>query len=306
MNYDFIQLLNDYGIPYKQEVDNWIQIHCPICKHEGSRGFKGGLNIAGGYFNCWACGSSPIEKVFSELLNVTIYKAKEILSQYSSQDVIRNKLNKKIIKNINIELPGEKIEEKSLGYSYLIKRNFSPNTIIDSYKICWGGIIGEWSFRIIIPIFYNKRLVSYQGRSIYSKNKCLELGILRYITLSKEKSIIDPKSICYNLDNCFQDWVVLVEGVFDCWRLGPKNICASLGTSMSEEQIVLLANRFKKVIILFDNEREAQERAKKYGQRLAGLGIDVEIFNPEFEHDPGDYSIEEEVEVRKELGLLNV
>jgi hypothetical protein len=29
----------------------------------------------------------------------------------------------------------------------------------------------------------------------------------------------------------------------------------------------------------------------------------VEIFNPEFKHDPGDYSLEEELFVRKELGL---
>ena len=73
---------------------------------------------------------------------------------------------------------------------------------------------------------------------------------------------------------------------------------------MSEEQIILLANRFKKVIFLFDNEKEAQDRAKKYGERLAGIGVEVEIFNPEFEHDPGDYNEEEESFVKKELCLF--
>jgi DNA primase len=97
--------------------------------------------------------------------------------------------------------------------------------------------------------------------------------------------------------------VVVVEGVFDCWRLGPKNVAATMGTSMSDQQINLLSKRFKKVIFLFDNEREAQLRAKKYGEQLSALGVEVEIFNPEFEHDPGDYTKDEEIVVKQELGL---
>jgi hypothetical protein len=65
-----------------------------------------------------------------------------------------------------------------------------------------------------------------------------------------------------------------------------------------------LAKRYKKVIFLFDNEKQAQDRAKKYGSELSSLGVEVEIFNPEFEHDPGDYTLEEESAVRRELCLL--
>jgi hypothetical protein len=72
---------------------------------------------------------------------------------------------------------------------------------------------------------------------------------------------------------------------------------------MSSQQINLLAKRFKKVIFLFDNEKMAQDRAKKYGEQLSALGVEVEIFNPEFEHDPGDYTSKEELVVRRELCL---
>jgi hypothetical protein len=301
---DFIRLLKDYNIDYKQEVDGWINLQCPICRHQGSRGYKGGINLAGGYFHCWNCLGSSIEKVFSELLQVSFYEAKKVLQEYETDTIVRNKLNKKVSKGKNIELPGGLIEKEDKFYKYLYDRSFDPFYLINNYSLRSGGIIGDYSFRIIIPIFYQKQLVSFQARSIYSKEKCKELDILRYKNYPVELSKVNIKHILYNLDNCLEYWLVVVEGVFDCWRLGPKNIAATMGTSMSGEQINLLVKRYKKVIFLFDNEKQAQDRAKKYGEQLSALGMEVEIFNPEFEHDPGDYTKEEEKIVRQELLLL--
>lgn len=298
---DFIRLLNDYNIPYKNEVENWININCPWHSN-GQRGFKGGINLLDNHYNCWNCGSSPIEKVFSELLHISFYEAKKVLQEYGTESGIIQKVKKATFKK-DIILPGYEIVENSKAWNYLLKRRFDSKYLIDTYKIQDGGLIGYWAFRIIIPIIVNGKIVSYQGRSLYSKNKCSELGIERYQTLQIEQSIINAKSTFYGLDDCKEDWVILVEGPFDRWRLGPNNVLSSLGTSTSEEQILLLATRFKKVIFLFDNEEQAQQRAKKYGERLAGLGVEVEIFNPEFEHDPGDYTEEEEMEVRHELSL---
>jgi len=298
---DFIHLLKDNNIPYKQEVDGWINISCPF-HDNGIRGFKGGINIAEVFYHCWNCGGSPIEKVFSELLQISFYETKKLFQEYDIESRIIQKVSKKA-KGKDIVLPGVKIGNKGMAYLYLCKRNFDSDYLIRNYSILWGDIIGEYSFRIIVPIYYKKQLVSFQARSIYSKEKCSELGILRYKNMPIELSKINIKHILYNLDNCSEDWLVVVEGVFDCWRLGPKSIAATMGTSMSEEQIILLAERYKKAIFLFDPEKEAQDRAKKYGERLAGLGVEVEIFNPEFEHDPGDYNEEEEKIVRKELLL---
>jgi DNA primase len=298
---DFIRLLKDSNIDYKQEVNGWIQIKCPWHSN-GTRGFKGGINISGNYYNCWNCGQNSLEKVFSELLSISFYEAKKLLREYDTESRIIQKVKKKGLAK-NIQLPGNEIAKDSKAWNYLVKRRFDPEYLMKEYKIKDGGITGHWSFRIIIPIFYRNKIVSYQGRSLYSKEKCKELDILRYHTLDISSSVIDAKRILYNLDNCLEDWAILEEGATDVWRLGPKNVCATLGTEMSENQIILLANRFKKIILLFDNEKEAQDRAKKYGQQLAGLGVEVEIFNPEFEHDPGDYSASEEAEVRRELIL---
>jgi 5S rRNA maturation endonuclease (ribonuclease M5) len=299
---DFIRLLNDNNIPYINEVENWTNLQCPY-HDNGKRGFKAGFNHSGQYIYCWVCGSHRIEKFVSDLLSISFYEAKKFLQEYDTESRIIKKISKRA-KGKEIILPGWPIEKNSKAYKYLLSRNFDPEYLIDTYKIQDGGLTGYWSFRIIIPIIINNRIISYQGRSIFSKEKCLELGIERYQTLEIEKSIVNAKHTFYGIDECKNDWVVLVEGPFDRWRLGPNNVLSSLGTSTSEQQIILLAERYKKVIFLFDNEKEAQLRAKKYGERLAGLGVDVEIFNPEFEHDPGDYNLEEENFVRQELGLL--
>jgi DNA primase len=299
---DFIRLLDDNNIDHKPIVKGWENFFCPY--HEnGSRGYKAGFNLAGGYVSCWSCGWHPIENIVSELLSISFYEARKLLQEYDTESRIIQKVKKKGLAK-NIQLPGNEIVKGSKAWNYLVKRNFDPEYLMKEYKIKDGGITGQWSFRIIIPIFYGNKIVSYQGRSLYSKEKCKELDILRYHTLDIPSSVIDAKRILYNLDNCLEDWAILEEGATDVWRLGPKNVCATLGTEMSEEQIILLANRFKKIILLFDNEKPAQDRAKKYGERLAGLGVEVEIFNSEFEHDPGDYTEKEKLFCRKELGLI--
>ena len=299
---DFIRLLKDSNIPYIQEVDGWTNFPCPYHSN-GKRGFKAGFNNSGGYIYCWTCGSHKLETMIQDLLSISYYETRKILEEYSIEGSIRQKINKKEYKAKKIILPGIGIGNDEIGYKYLVNRRFDPIDLIHNYAIKSGGIIGNYSFRIIIPIYYKKQLVSFQARSIYSKKKCDELGILRYKNYPIELSIVNPKHILYNLDNCLENWVVVVEGVFDCWRLGPKNVSATMGTSMSSEQITLLASRFKKVIFLFDNEKPAQDRARKYAEQLSALGIETEIFNPEFEHDPGDYDNEEELTVRKELLL---
>lgn len=302
MTYNFIQLFTDYGIDYKNIVDGWTNINCPF-HDNGTRGYKGGFNLYDGHYYCWNCGWQPTNLVLSKLLNISEYQVKEILSQYSNQKSLQKLLSRKISKGTHIDLPGDDIVKNDSIYKYLLKRRFNPEYLIDTYKIRNGGLVGEYSYRVIIPIYYHNKVVSFQGRSIFSKNKCSELGILRYKTFNVEESIIDPKHILYNLDNCTKKRIVVVEGIFDCWRLGPKNIASTLGTSMSDKQINLLAKRYTKVVFLFDNEKEAQERANKYGNQLVSLGVEVEIFNPEYKHDPGAYTEIETNKVKEELGL---
>lgn len=301
MKFDFIRFCADYNIETRNDIDGWIQIECPICGHSGTRGFKGGFNIAGGYYNCWACGGHSIKEVIKELLNISWKAVDDILQNYKNESTIIK--IKEIIKYAqNVTLPFDELNK--IGKTYVIKRNYSCSLIEKKYKVVGVPMIGQWAGRLIIPIFYNNKLVSYQGRSILSKERCNALNILRYKTLDRKLSVIDPKHILYNLDNCIKKYCAVVEGAFDAWRIG-DNCAATLGTSTTPEQILLLTRRFEKIFLLFDPEKEAQERAEKLAVKINALKKNnpAEIIDTELGHDPGDMTEKEISYLKKELNI---
>ena len=204
----------------------------------------------------------------------------------------------------NLNLPGYHLDENER--EYLSSRGFDPDYLQSKFHIRGGGITGEWSYRILIPIYYHDVLVSWTGRSILSKDYQKEHKIPRYKNLSIEQSVINPKEIFFNLDNCDKDKVILVEGPFDVLKMGDDTVC-SLGTSVTREQELFLKNHFKKVFIAFDNEPAAQEKARHLGMNLNSAGMEVEVVNicEDFgKNDPGELSENEVMLIKKELEFL--
>jgi DNA primase len=156
---------------------------------------------------------------------------------------------------------------------------------------------------LIIPIYYQNKLVSFQGRSLLNKKRCKKLGVLRYKTLNKEKSIIDPKHILYGLNYCKKDYIVITEGAPDVWRWG-DNCAATLGTSVTDEQKNIIL-KYDRIIIIFDPEKEAQERALKLGNELNTIDSKkrIEIINTEAMYDLGDSSEKEINNLKKKVGI---
>ena len=173
------------------------------------------------------------------------------------------------------------------------------------YNVVGGGIVGDWKYRLIIPVIINGKIVSWTGRSILEKSKLDELKIPRYKNLEIKKSVINPKECLFNLDNSKNKTVVLTEGPFDVMRLGDDFIC-SFGTSLTQSQIKEIKLRYDKVFIMFDNEIEAQQKARNYGQMLSSIGVDVEIvdaYSDFNKNDGGELNDEEVKIIRKELCL---
>ncbi len=234
------------------------------------------------------------------LLGIRYDQVSDLLSQYSDGTTPINKSLKKTGKAKSVALPMNELNER--GRKYLLKRKFDPEYIHEKYGVSGTMLTGFWAYRIFIPIHFNKQLISFQARSTLSKEKCKELKIQRYLNLPVEESVVNPKTVLYNIDNCKKDWCALVEGPTDVWRFG-NDCCATLGTSTSIEQHILLAERFKTVYIIFDNEKEAQERATKLGYALLMENIHVEIINHQLNHDMGDMAEKEIRQFKKELDL---
>ena len=298
---NFVKLFNDYNVEYDTRVNKgWTNVTCPFCD---DKTFNGGFNNAGDYYHCWKCGGHNFKQALARTVNIPFNEVDILIEQYAGRNSVLNKLNKKQAKATKLTLPTDTFTPAER--KYLKERNFSPKLLHEKYKIVGGGITGSWKYRIIIPLVLNGKIVSWTARTILSKQQQQKLKIPRYKNLSIEQSVVDPKSVLYNLDHCEDKIAVLTEGAFDVIRMGDGFFC-SFGTELTQSQISMIKQRFEKVFIMFDNEEEAQAKARKFGLQIASIGVEVELvdcygdFN---KNDAGELNEKEVQIIRHELGL---
>ena len=303
MAINFKKLFDDAHIKTRDDLSRgWTHTNCPFCKNPPDTHFNGGFDINSPRFYCWRCGSHSYYDAVSKILNISISETKKLFESYSF--ISNKKAPVRIAKAEHLDLPGYRLDENEK--EYLRSRGFDPEYLQNKFHIRGGGICGEWSYRILIPIYYNHVLVSWTGRSILDKQTIKDLEIPRYKNLAIEQSVINPKEIFFNLDNCNGKEVILVEGPMDVLRMADDTIC-SLGTSVTREQELFLKNKFDKVYIAFDNEPAAQDKARHLGMNLSSVGLKVEVVNicEDFnKNDPGELNESEVRQIKKELGFI--
>lgn len=298
MSFKVEKFLIDYNIPFRKEGPNahsgWIQICCPIC---GDDNYHGGLNLSKGYYNCWKCGSHSLDYLIFKLLKCSFKEAKEIVKTYKGSSSLDRKesLEKDFNKPTTFALPKYFGPIKGAYKRYLEDRDFDPKFLEKKYNLKASGPSGNYKFRIIAPIYYERQIVSFQGRDITGNQSA------RYKVCDKEKELVHHKNILYNLDNCRKDTIIVVEGFFDSLRIG-DDCAATFGTEWTIEQFIILRNRFKRIFIIYDNEREAQNKAKKLAISLVSFGKEVENFRLD-KGDPADLSPDDALHLRRELNI---
>lgn len=291
--FDATKYFNDYHVSFISEghkhcQPGWIQLPCPFCI--GNPGFHLGFNLSKGYFNCWRCGFHSNLEVIKTLSNTNWSNAKEISKVYESTGIFYKPKFK--IKKKKFKLPLGTEEVKKRHIKYLEKRNYDSKEIINTWGLLGTGTVGPYKHRLIAPITFNGRIVSFQGRDITNKSK------LKYKACPMAYEIINHKNILYGLDEAIGDTCILVEGITDVWRLG-KGAIATFGIETKETQIDLIAERFNRVNILFDDDPQAIKQAYRIGHKLIHLGCSVTINL--IEGDPGDLSNEEASDIVRKI-----
>lgn len=296
--FDLEKFCKDYNIQYwtygKNVSPGWVNVSCPYHEDSNHLGFS-----PEGKFHCWKCGGHHAVSVIRNILSIDERQAKQILNQYKTHRSNVSKLNNKIINenfSVKIELPGSRLGK--FHKRYLASRGFDPDVIETKYKVTGTGPCARWAgfdfaLRIIIPIYENGILISFQARDITNKQK------LRYKGCPIEKSRKHYKKTLYNIDNCPGRSIRLVEGITDVWRMG-DGYAATFGISMTDHQVSLLS-RYDRIFFVFDPEPEAQQKAKKVAEKLCAIGKDVELIELDFRGDPGDLSDSQAKELRKLL-----
>ncbi len=282
------QFYQDYDIQYHDGShhhphcrEGWIQIECPVCT--GNPGLHLGFNTNKGFFVCWRCGFKPIDYIIRALTGISYSEAIEIRLKYGGAyvPVIYRRAPKE--KDIDVEFPPGTRDIVKKHIRYLQDRNFNPKEIKLLWDIRGTGPIGRNKNRIIIPIYHNNILCSYTGRSIKSE------ATMRYINCDPENERRSIKYCLYGYDQIKFDRAIVVEGIFDVFRLGVGAV-ATFGTKVSNTQINLIVEKFKKVFILFDSDEAGTIASRKLAMELTALGCDSEIITTDIDGDPGDMS----------------
>lgn len=297
--YDFIKLCQDYHIPYDAQIARsrgFLAIPCPYCRSEAksNKGYYGAIHMGKIYFNCWKCGVKPINEVIHLLTGMnwdeisidykTILDPRDVYLSQVTEQKPRPK-----IKHV---LPRLAVPLTSRQKAYLLKRGFHPDRTEEKYKLLGTGPVGSYKFRIIIPIFYQGEVVSFQGRDYTDKSD------LRYKACKMDNEKIHHKYLLYGYDDVPGDHAIVVEGIMDKWKMGDSAV-ATFGTAYTPQQRALLT-RFKRVTVLFDPEDQARAHANKLAGELSGLGVETDLIFLS-KGDPGDLSERDARELAEEI-----
>jgi len=295
----------DYGVDiapsnHKHYREGWVNVPCPYCT--GNAGYHLGFNTFGKYYSCFRCEGKPLVGTIAKLINVPWSKAEELVLTYklfssSSQKEYEGKLTK--IGTEKFRYPTDTHPMQSHHRKYLMGRNFNPKKLERIYGLQGTGpfsriklnskdkdIVLKTSWRVLIPIYWQGSIVSWQLRDITGRQE------KKYIVCPMEYERVHHKFILYCLGGVLPKGGIgiWVEGVFDVHRVGPLAF-STFGITYTQEQLELIIRHFRRVYIWMDPDPQATRQAKKAEAYLRSHGVETCIIYTE--SDPADFQQEE-------------
>jgi len=206
-------------------------------------------------------------------------------------------------------LNNETIDQWRIGYapdswdslfSFLLKKGYRENEIEHAGLAIKGE---KWHDRfrnrLMFPIFDTVgRVIAFSGRTmneiVPSRTEKAETG--KYIN-SPETILYSKSRILYGFDRAKadirkNDAAIMVEGQMDVilpWQDGVRNIIATSGTALTEEQLTIIKRLTGNLIMAFDMD-DAGFRATKRGIDLAEeQGFNISVLRLESDKDTADF-----------------
>lgn len=302
---DFARLFQDYGVDFVTSDQHhhvtrgWLGVHCPFCP--GPRNYHLGISPTGGCY-CWRCGKHTLRETLSALLGVPESQVGAILRKYGGGRIILPTRAEPRVSIRPLRFPNPYSEKLTGRYAeYLAQRGFDPEKLNREWRVCQTGPVSyldgiDFSYRILIPIYWDGEVVSFQTRDITERARA------KYMACPREREIRHHKEILYvHPDGPPDDRVgIIVEGVTDVWRLG-RRAMATFGIEFKLEQVLTIAEHLDRIFVIFDPEPQAHRQARKLAVRLRMLGKEVLIIDNIPGSDPGAMSQKDADRLVREL-----
>ncbi|MDO8640094.1 MAG: CHC2 zinc finger domain-containing protein [Nitrosarchaeum sp.] len=334
---DVKKFLKHYRARITDEASNELRMCCILPGHRDNSP-SASFNLKKGMYNCYVCGGRNFFSLVKDLENLSSFnEAVEFVIKMTGytrgEDEELNKItslldevNELQIEDVNDEEKPEFLEvdftkipefEDAEKHFLKVKRRVSRQ-MIHLWNLKYA-VSGYYQDRLILPIVYQSKLMSFAARDMTLKSKkwlsvlkqakkdkltVTEIDELRekygvekiLYPLTKDKMTAqnshmifgtNPKFLLFNFDNAIRmtrDYVILVEGIFDAMRLfcWGFNAIALLGTKLSKYKRSLILANFEKVYVALDND--VNDSGKNPGQDAAckiieSLKNDVDIHN---------------------------
>ena len=144
--------------------------------------------------------------------------------------------------------------------------------------------------RVMFPIINTSgKVIGFGGRIIGDGNP-------KYLN-SQESSVFRKKNNLYGLNLAKseiskEDRIILVEGYMDVialYQAGIRNVCASLGTALTENQARLIKRYTKNVILSYDADEAGQNAAMRGTDILYGEDCRARVLKVDDGKDPDEF-----------------
>ncbi|MBQ6840444.1 MAG: DNA primase [Oscillospiraceae bacterium] len=151
-----------------------------------------------------------------------------------------------------------------------------------------GRIYDRFRNRLMFPIF------DVRGNVIGFGGRVLDDSKPKYLN-SNETLIFNKRKNLFGLNfakKTKQPYMILVEGNIDVVTLhqyGFDNAVASLGTSLTEEQVTLLSRYTEQVVLTYDGDEAGQRAAQRAIPMLEKSGIQVKVLRMKDAKDPDEF-----------------
>ncbi len=180
-------------------------------------------------------------------------------------------------------------------YKHLKAKGAEDKDLIDLGLASWGRdgkCYDKFRHRVIFPIINTSgKVIGFGGRRIDENDNPKYLN-------SPENAVFQKKNNLYALNTTKQEIgregnAILVEGYMDVislYQSGVKNVAASLGTALTDNQAKLLKRYTGNVNLCYDADNAGINAALRGIDILAPQGLKVKVFHVTDGKDPDEYA----------------
>jgi DNA primase len=269
--------LGQVGIRIASEITSHFIVFCVY--HHNDSTPAGEVDKETGQFYCFSCRSTTdLVHLVMKAGGLTYFRARRLIGEndYNIVDVVNKNLEEEaesfdqsIIDRLHSQVWGD-------GSAYLHLRGISDGSI-SAYQLGYSDRQGM----VTTPIHTSSgNLAGFVGRSIKEKRFKNNRG------LQKSRLLFNLHKVWTNSS------VYVVESCFDAIRLGQvgKPAVATLGASVSNEQIRMLKRSFDEITLIPDKDNAGMAMTMKIQEFIPHMNI---FILPDHAHDVGDCSNEQ-------------